>query len=155
MTLQVVIHGIPLRTPRSSRPRRQGLQRFRAVFARHVLRLAPSSITHLEADRSDPNWGQDLGLWVGAIQVSQIPERQINQERCNSQLPGQDLRLSSLPAVDFVALREGHRVRQIFAQNQIRTRSPQSDLPTFRSRSPRRHRIAQEIPSCTYQEIAG
>lgn len=124
MTLQVVIHGIPLRTRRGSARRWGWLSQVRALLARHVLglesRQLPSSPT---SPVPTAEQAEDLGWWVGAVRVQQVPEPETRAQSSASVAP-----VPLLPAVDFVALREGRKVQQIFAQNQIQSPSARPSL---------------------------
>ncbi len=137
MTLQVVIHGIPLQVRRGSVGRWGWLGRVRALWARHVLGLESrqwrSSPPH---STSLAEQAEDLGWWVGAVRVRQVPES-VTRDQPSAAVANVPL----LPAVDLMALREGRKVQQIFAQNQIRSPSARPPLRSIPRSAPRTERV--------------
>lgn len=125
MTLQVVIHGIPLSSRRGAARPWGWLRGLRTLFRRRVLRLDPHSLQSFdERSSGSAQSPEDLGMWVGAIRVRQMPTQMEGTGSGDEPPPG-------LPP-DFSPVREGYKVQRIFAQNQITSRSARSP------RSPRR-----------------
>lgn len=121
MALQVIVHGIPLRVfgPR------QWIRHFYSWMMGQPLggpkHQAPiHRSTAPGQERPDDN----LGIWVGAIRVSQEPDSFPQPHPPQAQ----NFRPSLWITTDFEAFREGQKVKQIFLQNQIRTGYGQSGI---------------------------
>lgn len=153
MTLQVVIHGFPLRFPHGARGRWGWIHRLRGMFARHVLQLDTSRADHRATAprRVEGAEAEDLGVWVGAIQVRQVPETRAGM--ASSQSSREEPLFTS---VDFRTVQEGRKVKQIFAQNQIRVRPSRPErLPLRSVPAEFRGRRGPSISPHSSQRIAG
>ncbi len=112
MGIQVAIHGVqlmqaPRRQPRSTKKRGFWASLFQGLnWSHHVLIEDPEPVQPSASVASTPSVKQDLGFWFGSVQVKQAQA---------------DAPQAASPRkfYDFMTAHEQQKVKRIFQQNQI------------------------------------